>query len=54
VAGVATAWGFFRLGYFSGDYRAMFGEMPSETLGRARGRKMLTAISRPPVDVLDS
>jgi len=54
VAGVATTWGFFRLGYFSGDYRAMFGEMPSETLCRARGRKTLTAISCPPVDVLDS
>ena len=37
VAAVAMRWGFFRLGCFSADYRAMFGEKPSETLGRARG-----------------
>jgi AraC family transcriptional regulator, ethanolamine operon transcriptional activator len=37
VAAVATRWGFFRLGYFSRDYRAMFGEKPSETLHRALG-----------------
>jgi AraC-like DNA-binding protein len=38
VAAVAMRWGFFRLGCFSGDYRAMFGEKPSETLSRACGR----------------
>jgi len=38
VAAVAMRWGFFRLGSFAGDYRAMFGEKPSETLVRARGR----------------
>jgi AraC family ethanolamine operon transcriptional activator len=38
VAAVTAKWGFFRLGAFSGDYRAMFGEKPSETLGRARSR----------------
>ena len=38
VAAVAMRWGFFRLGNFSGDYRAMFGENPSETLHRATGR----------------
>ena len=38
VAAVAMKWGFFRLGYFSRDYRAMFGEKPSETLHRAQGR----------------
>jgi AraC family ethanolamine operon transcriptional activator len=38
VAAVAMRWGFFRLGCFAGDYRAMFGENPSETLGRTRGR----------------
>jgi AraC family ethanolamine operon transcriptional activator len=37
VAAVAMRWGFFRLGCFSADYRDMFGEKPSETLGRARG-----------------
>jgi AraC family ethanolamine operon transcriptional activator len=41
VAAVAMRWGFFRLGCFSGDYRAMFGEKPSETLTRARGRVTL-------------
>jgi len=39
VAEVATRWGFYRLGYFSGDYRSMFGEMPSETLRRARDHR---------------
>jgi len=38
VAEVSMKWGFFRFGYFSIDYRAMFGEKPSETLRRAMGR----------------
>jgi AraC family ethanolamine operon transcriptional activator len=42
VAEVATKWGFFRFGSFSSDYRAMFGEYPSETLGRAVGRPVTT------------
>ena len=46
VAAVAMRWGFFRLGYFSRDYRAMFGEKPSETLHRARGRVPASARSR--------
>jgi AraC-like DNA-binding protein len=49
VAAVAMRWGFFRLGYFSGDYRAMFGEMPSETLERARGHRTPATAFRPPV-----
>jgi AraC family ethanolamine operon transcriptional activator len=49
VAAVAMRWGFFRLGCFSADYRAMFGEKPSETLGRARGRSTVDARSRLPV-----
>jgi len=32
VSQVAIRWGFFHLGYFSVDYRRMFGESPSETL----------------------
>ena len=32
VSQVAVRWGFFHLGYFSVDYRRMFGESPSETL----------------------
>jgi AraC family ethanolamine operon transcriptional activator len=47
VAAVAMRWGFFRLGHFSGDYRAMFGEKPSETLHRARGGVPRAPTSRP-------
>jgi len=38
VAEIAMKWCFFQLGHFSLDYRAMFGEKPSDTLGRALGR----------------
>jgi AraC-like DNA-binding protein len=34
VAGVALRWGFGHLGRFSADYKARFGEHPSETLRR--------------------
>jgi AraC-like DNA-binding protein len=32
VASIACRWGFYHLGHFSRDYRARFGERPSETL----------------------
>lgn len=32
VIGIAMQWGFWHMGHFSRDYRAMFGESPSETL----------------------
>ena len=35
---VASKWSFYRFGYFSTDYRNAFGENPSDTLQRARGR----------------
>ena len=35
VKSVALAHGFWHLGQFAIDYRAMYGEMPSETLARA-------------------
>ena len=35
VADAGLKWGFGHLGRFSGDYRRMFGESPSETLRRA-------------------
>jgi AraC family transcriptional regulator, ethanolamine operon transcriptional activator len=54
VAAVAMRRGFFRLGCFSADYRAMFGENPSETLARARGRVSLDGRLRLPEAVLDS
>jgi len=34
VTRAATRWGFFHLGRFSRYYRELFGEMPSQTLGR--------------------
>ena len=37
VKSVALTHGFWHLGQFAHDYRATFGEMPSETLARARG-----------------
>ena len=36
VTTVAMAWGFTHLGKFSNDYRARFGELPSQTLRHAR------------------
>lgn len=38
VSDVATKWNFYRFGYFAIDYREVFGENPSDTLFRARGR----------------
>jgi AraC family transcriptional regulator, ethanolamine operon transcriptional activator len=32
IIGVATDWGFWHMGHFARDYRAMFGESPSRTL----------------------
>jgi len=37
VTEIATRWGFWHFGYFARDYRAMFGELPSDTLARCRG-----------------
>jgi len=37
VTAVAMKWGFFHLARFASDYRAQFGELPSVTLGHARG-----------------
>ena len=38
VTAVALSWGFGHLGQFAADYRRRFGELPSESLRRARGR----------------
>jgi AraC family ethanolamine operon transcriptional activator len=35
VADIAARWGFWHLSHFSAEYKAMFGELPSETLRRA-------------------
>lgn len=34
IVDVANEWGFWHMGQFAKDYRALFGELPSETLGR--------------------
>ena len=34
IADVANEWGFWHMGQFAKDYRTLFGELPSETLGR--------------------
>jgi AraC-like DNA-binding protein len=36
VTGLAHRWGFDELGRMAGDYRQLFGELPSETLYRDR------------------
>lgn len=36
IIDVATDWGFWHMGHFARDYRAMFGESPSQTLLRIR------------------
>lgn len=38
VTQLAMKWGFWHLGQFSRDYRAFFGELPSETLARSNDR----------------
>lgn len=40
VTEIATRWGFFELGRFSGAYRRLFGEVPSQTLQRSPARKV--------------
>ena len=38
VTDVATLHGFYELGRFAGEYKALFGEAPSQTLHKARTR----------------
>ena len=40
VKSIALAHGFWHLGYFAKDYRALFGELPSETLDKVQPRDM--------------
>jgi AraC-like DNA-binding protein len=42
VSGEAAGWGFLHFGRFSNEYRAHYGELPSETLRRSRKTKSLT------------
>ncbi|MCW5749098.1 MAG: AraC family transcriptional regulator [Alphaproteobacteria bacterium] len=39
VTDIALAWGFGHLGRFAVEYRGQFGESPSETLKRGRGKR---------------
>ncbi len=41
VADVAARWGFWHLSHFAADYKAMFGELPSETLRTSHSRRRL-------------
>jgi AraC family ethanolamine operon transcriptional activator len=40
VADVAASWGFWHLSHFAADYKAMFGELPSETLRAGSVRRL--------------
>jgi AraC-like DNA-binding protein len=42
VKSVALSHGFWHLGYFAQDYKAMFGELPSRTLDAAQGDDVVT------------
>jgi len=46
IKSVALAHGFWHLGYFAQDYRALFGELPSETMPRRRRDLPATIASR--------
>ncbi|WP_196772821.1 helix-turn-helix domain-containing protein [Pseudodesulfovibrio alkaliphilus] len=38
ITDAATRWGFWHMGQFSADYKRFYGELPSRTLARVRGR----------------
>ncbi len=44
VTDVATLHGFYELGRFAGEYKALFGEAPSQTLQKARTRNATSAL----------
>jgi AraC family ethanolamine operon transcriptional activator len=35
VADIANRWGFWHMGQFAADYRKLYAELPSDTLGRS-------------------
>jgi AraC family ethanolamine operon transcriptional activator len=48
VTAVLTACGIFELGRFAGEYRKLFGELPSQTLHSAGGARARAKATRPP------
>jgi AraC-like DNA-binding protein len=46
IAAIAFKWGIVHLGRFAHDYRTRFGELPSDTLRKSRGREISSARSR--------
>jgi AraC family ethanolamine operon transcriptional activator len=47
VTNVATLHGFYELGRFAGEYRALFGEAPSQTLQKTRARMASVGLPDP-------
>jgi AraC family transcriptional regulator, ethanolamine operon transcriptional activator len=47
VSEIAARFGFFQHGYFSVDYRKMFGERPRETLRGAKAARTIHVVRRP-------
>ncbi|MBL8451298.1 MAG: helix-turn-helix domain-containing protein, partial [Zoogloea sp.] len=45
VADVAARWGFWHLSHFAADYKAMFGELHSETLRNGNLRRLAAPAS---------
>ena len=44
VRNVAARWGFWHMGQFARDYRKLFGELPSQTLGRQSALRSSTGV----------
>ena len=51
VTEAATRFGFWHFGHFASDYRALFGERPSDTFRLRRGLTAPARLSRPPAAV---
>jgi AraC-like DNA-binding protein len=54
VTSVATAYEFYELGRFSGRYKLLFGEYPSETLARAQAERSVGCETSPSAVIFKS